>query len=111
LSGSASDTATFLDKEQFKWLTGRDYISSFTTKSGYRSDFCKNCGSTVPHLMSNQTQYWIPAGLLVGEVDSVVLHHLFVGSKALWDTICDQGNQHTEMPDMETLNRELQRKI
>lgn len=109
LSGSASDTATFLNKEQFKWLKGRENISSFKTPSGYRSDFCKKCGSTVPHLMQNERQYWIPAGLLEGEVDSEVVSHLFVDSKADWDIIENKGAQHAEMPDMESLDNELQR--
>lgn len=109
LSGSASDTATFLNKAQFHWVKGCGNISSFVTPTGYRSDFCRTCGSTVPHLMQNQRQFWVPAGLLEGEVDSAVTYHLFVGSKAHWDIIGDDGTQHPEMPDMEILNLALQR--
>ncbi|KGJ89424.1 GFA family protein [Thalassotalea sp. ND16A] len=109
LSGSASDTATFLDKTQFQWLKGKESIFSFETSTGYRSDFCRVCGSTVPHLMNNKRQYWVPAGLLEGELDSIVTSHIFVGSKAHWDIIGDDGVQHTEMPDIETLNKALQR--
>lgn len=109
LSGSASDTATFLDKDQFQWLKGKENVSSFKTSTGFRSDFCRTCGSTVPHLMQNERQYWVPAGLLAGELDSIVTYHLFVGSKAHWDIIGDEGVQHTAMPDIETLNKALQR--
>lgn len=108
LSGSASDTATFLDKDQFRWLAGEENISSYKTDTGYRSDFCKTCGSTVPHLMSNGNQVWVPAGLLNGEYDSKVVAHLFVGSKAHWDKIGDDGTQHDSMPDMTELNGLLQ---
>lgn len=109
LSGSASDTAMFLDREQFRWRRGEDNISSFTKSSGYRSDFCRVCGSNLPHLMQNGRQYWVPAGLLEGEIESVVAAHLFVESKVHWDVIGDAGAQHAEMPDMDTLDRALRR--
>lgn len=111
LSGSASDTATFLDREHFGWLKGKERISSFKTPTGYRSDFCQICGSTVPHLMQNERQYWIPAGLLEGESDSIVTFHLFVGSKAHWDIIGDDGIQDIGMPDIEALKKALQRSV
>lgn len=109
LSGSASDTAMFLNGEQFRWLGGEDAVSSYKTASGYRSDFCRNCGSTVPHLMQNGRQYWVPAGLLEGDTQSVVAAHLFVGSKAHWDIIADGGEQYVEMPQMDALDRALRR--
>ncbi|KIO35148.1 GFA family protein [Shewanella sp. cp20] len=109
LSGSSSDTATFLDSAQFAWVKGEALVNSFVTETGYRSDFCSKCGSTVPHLMTNQKQYWIPAGLLDQVKDSEVVAHLFVGSKASWDSVCDSGAQYDTMPDMDTLNQALQR--
>jgi hypothetical protein len=98
-----------LDKRQFKWLTGKENISSYKTDTGYRSDFCKTCGSTVPHLMSNGKQVWVPAGLLGGEYDSEVVAHLFVESKAHWEVIANVGEHYVTMPDMEILNKRLQR--
>lgn len=109
ISGSASDTATFLNKEHFTWVKGEDVIRSYKTETGYRHDFCSQCGSTVPHLMESGTQYWVPAGLLDDAGDSQVAAHLFVGSRASWDTICGSGTQFEEMPAMETLNNTLQR--
>ncbi|MFD2176728.1 GFA family protein [Veronia pacifica] len=108
LSGSSSDTATFLNKEQFSWLKGESMINSFKTETGYRSDFCSKCGSNVPHLMDNGKQFWIPAGLLDGTGKSQIAAHLFVESKASWDNICDYGKQYEEMPDIEILNKILQ---
>ena len=109
LSGSASDTATFLSKEQFTWIKGESIIHSYRTETGYRSDFCSKCGSNVPHLMDNERQYWIPAGLLADTQDSKVAAHLFIDSKAHWDSICDGGAQFKEMPEIEILNKVLQR--
>jgi len=107
LTGSASDTATFVDTRQFIWVNGVQNIKSFTTATGYRSDFCNECGSNVPHLMNNKVQYWVPAGLLEGQTTSVVSAHLFVKSKATWDVIGDEGILYTQMPKIEALNHLL----
>lgn len=110
LSASASDTATFLDVAQFRWIKGEENISHFKRPSGFCSDFCRTCGSTVPHLMNNDTQYWVPAGLLEPTDVSIVAAHLYVDSKASWDVIGDAGQQYSEMPPIEELNEQLQRK-
>jgi hypothetical protein len=109
LTGSGSDTATFLNKAQFKWSKPNPDIKSYKTSSGYRSDFCQQCGSTVPYFMENGEQYWIPAGLLNQPIDNVVAAHLFVESKAPWDVIGDNGTQYDEMPPMNELNETLQK--
>lgn len=108
LSGSSSDTATFLNREQFKWRSGLDVIQSYRMESGYRSDFCQKCGSSVPHLMDNQEQYWIPAGLLDESGNEKVVAHLYVSRKAIWDVLAGQGTQFAEMPPMDELNQLFQ---
>jgi len=35
--------------EQFVWITGQELISSYIKPSGFRSDFCRSCGSPVPN--------------------------------------------------------------
>ena len=40
---------------------------------------------------------FIPAGTISEGGESLeVIHHIFVDSKAGWDTICDSGKQHRE---------------
>lgn len=109
LTGSASDSAFFIAKENFQWLSGQESISSYRTKSGFRSDFCRQCGSTVPHLMTNKSQFWVPAGLLDEQSEHQVVAHLFVDSKASWDVIADGAVQYDEMPEISELNQLLQR--
>ncbi|GAB2883335.1 GFA family protein [Microbulbifer echini] len=107
LSGSASDTAMFIGRDQFRWVRGLDKISSYRKTTGFRADFCGSCGSTVPHLMSNTTHFWVPAGLLDGEFSGKVAVHLHVNSKACWDEIGGQGEHFAEMPEIEELSRLL----
>lgn len=108
LSGSASDTALFIDRRQFQWQQGEDNIRHYQTPTGFRSDFCATCGSTVPHLMSNGRQCWVPAGLLDAGYPGRVVAHLFVDSRSHWDVIGDTGRQYGEMPEMSELNALLQ---
>lgn len=107
LTGSASDTAMLISRDQFRWVRGLDKISSYRTNTGYRSDFCSSCGCTVPHLMSKTLYFWVPAGLIDGELHSQVVAHLYVDSKAPWDTIDETGARFAEMPEMEALTRLL----
>ncbi len=111
LSGSGCDTATFLSSTHFQWVRGQDGVKSFKTESGYRSEFCERCGSTVPHLMDNGRQYWVPAGLLANVRDSRVVAHLFVSSKAAWDNVAAGEASYTEMPSMDELNAVLHRRL
>ncbi|WP_444919432.1 GFA family protein [Microbulbifer sp. CnH-101-G] len=111
LSGSASDAAMFIGRDQFRWVRGLDKISSYRKPSGYRSDFCSHCGSSVPHLMSNTTHFWVPAGLLDSDFRGKVMAHLYVDSKAHWDEIGGQAEHFSEMPELEELNRLLHEEI
>lgn len=86
VSGSSSNSALIIPKQQFTWTAGTDLIHSFVTNTGFRSDFCRNCGSPVPNEFSNGQSYWIPAGLLSEDIDSEVVAHFFVESRANWDT-------------------------
>src|SRR5579859_2238045 len=51
--GSTSNTATVVAFENFRWVSGQERISSFVKPTGFRSDFCSMCGSTVPNPLRN----------------------------------------------------------
>lgn len=101
--GTASNTAAIVAKEQFKWLTDQEQISSWVKDTGFRSDFCSNCGSPVPNPLRNTPYYWVPAGLLEGDNQLKIDAHLFVGSKASWDVIAPPGKQYETMPELSEL--------
>lgn len=86
--GSASNTATIVADEKFRWLAGRQLIRSWVKDSGFRSDFCSCCGSPLPNPLRNLPYYWVPAGLLeFNALDAglAVVAHLHLASKAAWD--------------------------
>lgn len=98
--GSTSNTATVIPAADFRWLAGREHISSWVKDTGFRSDFCRRCGSPVPNPLRNTPNYWVPAGLLDDDGQLEIGVHLFVGSKASWDTIPSAGARYDTMPEL-----------
>jgi len=101
--GSTSNTAMIIATENFRWLTGQEHILSFVKPTGFRSDFCSICGSTVPNPLRNTTYVWIPSGMFEGSENLGIAVHLYVGSRASWDTAPLTGTLYETMPDMPTL--------
>ena len=97
--GSSSNTATIVGKEDFRWLAGKEHISSWVNAAGFRSDFCSKCGSPVPNPLRATPYFWVPAGLLDGDINTTITAHLCVSSKASWDIISSQGIQYEAMPE------------
>ena len=98
--GSTANTATVVAFENFRWLSGQERISSFVKPTGFRSDFCSTCGSTVPNPLRNTRYIWVPAGLLEGAGKLEIAVHLYVGSRASWDTVDLSGTPYETMPEM-----------
>lgn len=101
--GSASNTATIVNAENFRWLSGQEYISSWVKDTGFRSDFCSVCGSPVPNPVKSAAYYWVPVGLLDDEQKLEISTHLFVGSKASWDVMPSQGTKFETLPEFSEL--------
>jgi hypothetical protein len=105
--GSSSNTATIIASEHFKWLAGAELVSSFMHPTGFRSDFCSKCGSPVPNPLRSTPYFWIPAGLFEMDTNLEIVAHLFVDSKAAWETIASTGNQYKTMPEFAELVQKL----
>ena len=105
--GSSSNSALVVEARHFRWVSGQENISSFVKPTGFRSDFCSRCGSPVPNPLRTTAYYWVPAGLLDSKVNLEIGVHLFVASKASWDTIPAGGRQYETMPELQELLRLL----
>ena len=98
VTGSNAVTAFMVPIDNFHW-DRRARISSFTTGSGYRVDFCQVCGSTVPNPSRAGNAYWVPVGLIDNEISGNITKHIYVGSKASWDVLPSGVIQHAEGPE------------
>ena len=105
--GSISNTATVVAADNFRWLSGKERISSFVKPTGFRSDFCSACGSTVPNPLRNTPYVWVPSGMFEGSEKLEIAVHLYVGSRASWDTAPLTGTLYETMPEILSFIEEL----
>lgn len=96
-TGSSGIAVVLVPKDRFRWIRGQELISVWR-KTGTRWEtwFCRVCGSRVPGENDAKTMF-VPAGCISEGGDALrVVHHVWVGSKAGWDVIGDEGRQHPE---------------
>jgi hypothetical protein len=101
--GAAANAATIVAADDFRWIGGEESIRSWVKDTGFRSDFCSNCGSPVPNPLKNCAYFWVPAGLLDANAKLEVGAQLFVASKAVWDTVTSPGVNYETMPELSEL--------
>jgi hypothetical protein len=87
VSGVASNAVIVVPKADLQWLAGEDLRQVYTRPTGWKTTFCRVCGSPVPQTIRDAEAYWVPAGLLDDDPGVGVAGHVFVGSKASWDEI------------------------
>lgn len=103
VSGSSSNSAIVVQSSNFHWSSGKSQIKAFETQSGFKSEFCRYCGSPVPNISSDGQSYWVPAGLLSAPIQTQIAAHVYVGSHANWDTgfLLDDIPKYDQMPSDE----------
>ena len=94
-SGGNGVHVVIVGRDAFRWTRGQEHIQSWShPDADWKNWFCGTCGSRLPGDNDGE-QLFIPAGLLTeGADDLAVAHHIWVGSKASWDEIGDDGRQH-----------------
>lgn len=96
-TGSNGIAVLVIPNEKLRWVQGREHVATWK-KPGteWQTWFCRICGSPVPG-ENNATTMFVPAGSITSGGDALkVAHHVWVGSKAVWDEIGDAGKQHIE---------------
>jgi hypothetical protein len=96
VSGVASNAGLMTGKGELEWLAGEDLLQTYTRPTGWRTTFCRSCGSPAPNLHPSGGAYWVPAGLLDDDPGVGVEMHIFVDSKASWDEIGGSAVQFGE---------------
>ena len=98
VTGAAFGTLAFCKKEDFKYISEENHISSYRLSEQFTRTFCDICGS--PLLVEGHEAFGsmvgIPAGLLDDDPKVKPSKHIFVGSKAPWWDITDNMPQYKE---------------
>lgn len=94
-TGANGIAVVLVPLDRFSWVSGEDHVATWKKPNGdWQIWFCKVCGSPVPG-ENDPTRIFVPAGSLTEGGESLrVAHHIWVGSKAVWDEIGDDGIQH-----------------
>lgn len=96
-TGSAGIAVAVVDADCVSWTQGQDKVQTWH-KPGHDwvTSFCRDCGSPLPGKNDDTTCY-VPVSLLdTGHEALEVKHHIWVGSKAVWEAIAGNGKQHLE---------------
>lgn len=105
-SGTASNCGTLLELDKFQWLQGESARRTWRKPSGFSSAFCTHCGAPVPNQVHGTALMFIPVGSLQHAPGQIVAH-LFLDSRADWDTAALQGRCFDTMPAFDEMVRLL----
>ena len=97
VSGTGSNAVFWLKPDQLTWIQGEDAIHRYDLDDGWRSVFCRTCGSPMPVLI-NDTLWTVPAGLMDEEAMVGVRGHIWVENKPHWEIIGDDAPQFMTVP-------------
>jgi hypothetical protein len=86
-SGVGHNLATLVRAADFSWQSGEEAIASWIKPTGYRNDFCKQCGSSVPNLLRNLPYIWLPLGLLDDAISPLCIGDYCADDAMPWDDI------------------------
>ena len=96
-TGSNGIAVVVVPNDRLRWVQGREQVAMWSKPGAdWQTWFCRTCGSPVPG-QNDPARMFVPAGSITEGGDAFrVAHHVWVGSKAVWDEIGDAGKQHPE---------------
>jgi hypothetical protein len=95
--GSAFATNGVVQETEFTFVAGAELLNGYESSPGQTKYFCRQCGSPLFSKNShNPGQLRIRLGLIESDIEERPEAHIFVGSKANWEEICDDLPQFDE---------------
>ena len=98
--GAAFATYIGVERKHLHFLKGESEIGGFTTGTGTRRSFCRNCGSSLTSTVAQEPDMiYVAAGTLDTALPLKPAYHIFIRSKAAWLDLGDGLPQHREFAD------------
>lgn len=94
---SQASAYALVEPDTFIWLSGEEYLTTYTGKQGAGKQFCRVCGSMLTGVFDGKV-HGVALGCLNGDPDVKLAMHIFVASKAAWETIADDIPQYQQGP-------------
>ena len=95
--GSYASAFATIKPNEFSWLKGKELLSSYDSSKNMSTLFCSNCGSTLGGTYNNEI-CWVTLGCVLGEPDIKIASHIYMGSKAKWETNPTEVTEYDELP-------------
>ena len=92
---SQASAYALVDPSKFKWLSGKDILTSYIGSHGFGLQFCSQCGSTLCGIL-NGVVHGVTLGCVNGDPEIEIGKHIYVGSKAQWEIIPEGVPQFNE---------------
>lgn len=86
-----------VNTDEFSWVSGEELLTTYASRNGGGLQFCSVCGSTLCGLYEGRV-IGVTLGCVDGDPGVSLSRHIFVGSKATWETIADGVPQFDELP-------------
>ena len=97
MHGAAYATFAGVARDQFRYVSGQDVISSYSSSESHDRIFCGKCGSNILVALDDDTEnFYLSMSTLEGDPPRPAGYHIFVGSKAPWHEICEDLVQYEE---------------
>ena len=96
---AASSAYAEVSPGAFRWSTGEDRLSVYSTHNEWSLAFCSCCGSTLAGLWQGNV-HGVTLGTVDGDPGVEIELHLFVDSKAPWDHIGGSAPQYAQQPPL-----------
>ncbi len=92
---SQASAYAVVEPQEFNWLSGEHFLTSYVGKHGFGLQFCCQCGSTLCGIF-NGTVDGVTLGCVNGDPEIELARHIYVGSKANWEVIAEGIPQYEE---------------
>ena len=99
LHGAAYATFAGVPRNKFRYLTGANDTSTYSSSDTHDRIFCSVCGSNIMVALDEEPDvYYLSMSALDGDPPRPPGYHIYVGSKAPWHDINDDLRQYEEAP-------------
>ena len=93
--GAQASAYALVEPQEFEWLSGEKFLTSYIGKHGFGLQFCSICGSTLCGIFGRSI-HGVTLGCVNGDPKIKIGRHIYVGSKASWEIIPEGIIQYQE---------------
>ncbi|MEW8255899.1 MAG: GFA family protein [Candidatus Thiodiazotropha taylori] len=97
-NGAQSSAFALIEPGKPSWLTGESLLTHYNSSEAMGSLFCSRCGSPLAGTYQGVIG-WVTLGCVDGEPGLKVGKHIFMGSRASWETNPGDVLQFDEFAD------------